>query len=64
MFFTSNPNIDIEIINDHTATYMQGRRNSDRVASTQSAVGAIAQVGIGAVMAGVSASNWCSIGGC
>lgn len=58
----STPNIDVEILNDHTATYMQGRRNADRVASVQSAVGGIAQVGMGAVMAGVSASIGAPLG--
>lgn len=47
----STVNADIEIINDHTATYFQGRRNSDRVASTQSAVGAISQGALGVGMA-------------
>lgn len=50
----SNINADVEIVNDHTATYIQGRKNSDRVAQTQAAFGGITQVAGGIAVAGVS----------
>lgn len=51
----SGVNADVEVINDHTATYIQGRKNSDRVAMTQALYGGVTQTLGGVAVGGVSA---------
>lgn len=55
----SNTNVDVEIVNEHTATYIQGRKNSDRVAMNQSVVGSIVGFagGLGVTVASSYAGN-------
>lgn len=55
----SNVNADVEVVNDHTATYIQGRKNSDRVAMNQSLVGSVIGFagGLGVLAASGSTGN-------
>ena len=49
----SNVNADIEVLNDHTATYMQGKRNSDSVAMAQAKQTGLLGAGTGLMTAGL-----------
>ena len=50
----SSPNADIEVINDHTATYFQGRKNSDLASMNRTGWGGALQTAGGLAIAGAS----------
>lgn len=56
----SSINADVEIINDYTATYLQGRKNSDQTALRTGLAGGLTQTALGFGI--TAASGWTGIG--